>query len=315
MRSPLAFDWDHMPSASAEPGSLEIQSLRMRGREISYLIGGSGPAIILIHGMASSSTTWSSVLPLLAAHATVVAPDLPGHGGSTDPGGDYSLGAHASWVRDLMIALEIPRATIVGHSLGGGVAMQAAYQFPERCERLVLVGSGGLGREVALLLRALALPGSELVLSVGCSPRVVEAGRAVGGWLQRVGLRPTASAAEVGRCYASLSRPEGRTALMHSLRSVIDTRGQRVSAADRLHLAAEIPTLIVWGERDRIIPVAHAHAAHETIAGSTLEVFPGAGHFPQVEQPELFTDAIAAFVRSTEPASFSEERLRALLRG
>src|SRR5438128_7981111 len=117
--------------------------------------------------MASSSATWNAVLPLLAEHATVIAPDLPGHGGSTNPGGDYSLGAHASWVRDLMIALEIPRATLVGHSLGGGVAMQTAYQFPERCERLVLVGSGGLGKEGALLLRAPAFPRSELLLSAG----------------------------------------------------------------------------------------------------------------------------------------------------
>ena len=265
--------------------------------------------------MASSSTTWNDVLPLLASHGTVIAPDLPGHGGSTNPGGDYSLGAHASWVRDLMIALEIPRATLVGHSLGGGVAMQTAYQFPERCERLALVGSGGLGKEVALLLRALALPGSEFILWAGCSPRVLSAGRTVGGWLRRAGLRPTASAAELGRCYATLSKPEARTALMHTLRSVIDAGGQRVSAFDRLHLAAEIPTLIVWGERDRIIPASHAHAAHELIPGSRLEIISHVGHFPQVEEPKLFAHTLAEFMSSTKPASFSEERLRALLRG
>ena len=303
-----------MSPASPLLTALEPELLRIRGRQISYRMAGSGPAILLIHGMASSSSTWNPVLPLLAEHGTVVAPDLPGHGASTNPGGDYSLGAHASWVRDLMIALDIRRATLVGHSLGGGVAMQTAYQFPERCERLVLVSSGGLGKEVALLLRALALPGSELVLSAGCSPRVFAAGRTVGGWLRRAGLRPTPSVAEVGRCYASLARPEARTALLHTLRAVIDTGGQRVSAADRLHLAADIPTLIVWGERDRIIPVAHAHAAHEAIPGSALEVFPDVGHFPQGEQPESFAAALAAFVSSTEPATFTEERLRALLR-
>jgi pimeloyl-ACP methyl ester carboxylesterase len=293
--------------------ALEPEQLRIRGRDISYRTAGLGPAIVLIHGMASSSTTWNAVVPLLAEHATVVAPDLPGHGGSTNPGGDYSLGAHASWVRDLMIALDIPRATLVGHSLGGGVAMQVAYQFPERSERLVLVGSGGLGKEVAMLLRALALPGSEFVLSAGCSPRVLTAGRTVAGWLRRAGLRPTASIAEVGRCYASLSRPEARVALMHTLRSVIDVGGQRVSAADRLHLAAEIPTLIMWGDRDRIIPVAHGHAAHEAIPGSKLEIFSEVGHFPQVEEPERFVHTLADFVRSTEPAVFTEKRLRALL--
>lgn len=293
---------------------MQPERLRIRGREITYRAAGSGPAVVLIHGMASSSATWDAVIPSLAEHAAVVAPDLPGHGGSTNPGGDYSLGAHASCIRDLMIALGIPRATLVGHSLGGGVAMQAAYQFPERCERLVLVDSGGLGRDVALYLRALALPGAELILSIGCAPRIVTAGRTVGAWLRRVGLRPTASIAEVGRCYASLVRPEARTTLLHTLRSVVDAGGQRVSATDRLPLAADIPTLIVWGERDGIIPAAHGRTAHEAIPGSRLAVFPETGHFPQSEQPERFVLLLADFLRTSEPASLSEERLRALLR-
>src|SRR5438876_10426985 len=182
-----------VPVATVPRGwtAVEPERLRIRGRDITYRAAGSGPAIVLIHGMASSSGTWNAVIPLLADHGTVIAPDLPGHGGSTNPGGDYSLGAHASWLRDLMIALDIPGATLVGHSLGGGVAMQTAYQFPERCERLVLVGSGGLGKEVALLLRALALPGAELVLSAACAPRVLTAGRTVAGWLPPGGLPPT----------------------------------------------------------------------------------------------------------------------------
>jgi pimeloyl-ACP methyl ester carboxylesterase len=292
---------------------VEPERLRIRGREITYLRAGSGPAVVLIHGMANTASTWNAVIPWLAEHATVVAPDLPGHGGSTNPGGDFSLGAHASFVRDLMIALDIPRATLGGHSLGGGVAMQAAYQFPERCERLVLVGSGGLGREVALYLRALTLPGAELVLSLGCSPRVLAAGQAVAGWLRRTGLRPTASFAEVARCYASLASPQARTALIHTIRSVIDSGGQRVSAADRLPLAADIPTLIVWGERDGIIPAEHGRVAHEAISGSRLEIFPATGHFPQVEQPELFARTLVEFMHATEPASLSEDRIRALL--
>jgi pimeloyl-ACP methyl ester carboxylesterase len=314
MRSPAPQEEVDLPPMAPAATAVSPERFRIRGREISYRRAGSGPAILLIHGMASSSTTWNEVIPLLGRDWTVVAPDLPGHGESTNPGGDYSLGAYASWIRDLMVALEIPSATLVGHSLGGGVAMQAAYQFPERCERLVLVNSGGLGKEVALLLRLLSFPGSEFVLSAGCSPGVVTAGRSVGGWLRRAGLRPTASLAEIGRCYESLSRPAARTALLHTLRSVIDSGGQRVNAADRLHLAAEVPTLIVWGERDRIIPAAHARAAHEAIAGSGLEIFPESGHFPQLEQPELFARTVTGFVRSTVAASFSEERLRALLR-
>ena len=127
----------------------------IHGHDVSYRGGGSGPVVVLIHGMAGSSETWEPVLDELAEHCTVVAPDLLGHGDSDKPRGDYSLGAHASSIRDLLIALGHDRATIVGQSFGGGVAMQLAYQYPERCERLVLVASGGLGQEVALLLRAL----------------------------------------------------------------------------------------------------------------------------------------------------------------
>jgi pimeloyl-ACP methyl ester carboxylesterase len=292
-----------------------MKTLRIRGHDIAYRTAGSGPGIVLVHGMASSSATWKPVIPLLAEHGTVLAPDLPGHGGSTNPGGDYSLGAHASAIRDLMTALEIPRATFVGHSLGGGVAMQAAYLFPERCERLVLVDSGGLGREVALHLRALTLPGAELALTLGCSPRVMDAGRTVAGWLARVGLRPTASLAEMGRCYASLGGPGARTALLRTLRSVVDAGGQTVSAGDRLSLAADIPTLIIWGGRDGIIPVAHAHAAHEAIPGSRLEILPDTGHFPHAQHPEMFVRVLAAFIQGTEPASVSPDRLHELLHG
>lgn len=292
---------------------MQPELLRINGRDVAYRAAGSGPAVVLIHGLASSSETWDGVIPELAAHARVVAPDLPGHGGSTNPGGDYSLGAHATGIRDLMVALGIERATFVGHSFGGGVAMQAAYQFPERCERLVLVSSGGLGRDVALLLRALALPGAELVLAAGCAPRVVEAGAALARTLRRLGVRPTSSMEQIARSYASLAAPQARRALLDTLRSVIGAGGQRVSATDRLPLASSLPTLIVWGERDSIVPVAHARAAHEAIEGSRLEILPGVGHFPQAEAPEHLTRLLLDLVGSTHPASLTAERMRALL--
>ncbi len=292
---------------------VEQRRLRIRGGEIAYRIAGQGPAVVLIHGMASWSATWDAVIPRLAMDTTVLALDLPGHGDSGNSGGDFSLGAHASCIRDLMVALGIPRATLVGHSLGGGVAMQAAYQFPERCERLVLADSGGLGREVALALRALSLPGAELALSIGCSPRVLEAARTVSGWLGRTGLRPTASLAEVGRGYQALARPEARKALLSTLRSVVDHGGQRVNAADRLGLAAQIPTLILWGERDTIIPVAHAHTTHAAIPGSTLQIFSATGHFPHVQRPQEFAAAVTQFIASTNPAVLSDQILRDLL--
>ena len=299
----------------ADVAAVETHELRIRGRVMTYRTAGSGPVVLLVHGMASTSATWDPVIPLLAKHARVIAPDLPGHGGSTNPGGDYSLGAHASCLRDLMLALDAPSATLVGHSLGGGVVMQTAYQFPERCERLVLVDTGGLGKEVALYLRALSLPGAELVMSLVCAPRVTDAGRSVAGWLARLGLRPSVSAVQVARCYESLGAPEARRTLVRTLRAVIDARGQSVSALDRLELAADIPTLIVWGARDRIIPLAHGEAAHATMPGSRLEVFPDTGHFPQVQHPQRFADTLAGFIAETQPAAWSDERLRALLSG
>lgn len=288
--------------------------LSVRGGQIAYRRAGEGPVVVLLHGLASSAATWDEVIPALAEHMTVIAPDLPGHGGSTNPGGDYSLGAHATSIRDLLSSLDIERATLVGHSFGGGVAMQAAYQFPERCERLVLVDSGGLGREVALGLRALSLPGAELALAIGCAPQVFAAGERIGGWLERIGVRPTASARQLGRSHASLATKDARTTLVRTLRSVIDAGGQSVSAHARLALAADIPTLIVWGARDRIIPVTHAYDTHLAIHGSALEIFPEAGHFPHAQDPDRFAATLDAFIASRPAAVFSEERLRALLR-
>jgi pimeloyl-ACP methyl ester carboxylesterase len=277
---------------------------------VSYLAGGEGPVLVLVHGIASNSGAWRDVLPWLAQHFTVVAPDLLGHGQSAKPRGDYSLGAYASGVRDLMIALGHERATFVGHSLGGGVAMQLAYQFPERCERLVLVSSGGLGREVHLSLRAAALPGSEYVLPLLAAPPVVRAGAAIGSFFGRLGLRPGPDLAEFARGYGSLGDIETRQAFIQTLRAVIEPGGQRVSARDRLYLAAEVPTLIIWGSRDRVIPAAHGRRAHAEMPGSYFLEIPEAGHFPQLDRPRELVEAIVKFVDSTEPAQAGPERLR-----
>jgi pimeloyl-ACP methyl ester carboxylesterase len=260
--------------------------------------------------MAGSSESWDGVIPALAGSHTVVAPDLLGHGGSAKARGDYSQGALASGLRDLMIALGQDSATIVGHSLGGGVAMQFAYQFPERCERLVLVSAGGLGKEVSGLLRALSVPGSEYVLALGCAAPFLNARAAVAGWLGKLGVRPAPAAADVMRSYASLGDAETRTAFLRTLRAVIDVGGQRVSALDRLYLAAEMPTLIMWGDRDPFIPVAHAHSAHQLMPGSRLEIFPGAGHYPHRDDPDRFVAALERFLTATEPATFPIHLLR-----
>src|SRR5436305_15207295 len=143
-------------------------------------MAGSGPPILLSHGSTSSCATWETAGRALARRHTVVAPDLVGHGESAKPRGDYSMGAFASGIRDLVVALDIGPATVVGHSLGGGVAMQFSYQFPERAVRLALIDSGGLGGTVHGLLRAATLPGSELVLPLLAGKRVLKAGQVAG---------------------------------------------------------------------------------------------------------------------------------------
>ena len=269
--------------------------------------------LVLVHGITSTSATWATMLPYLAERFTVVAPDLLGHGESAKPRGDYSLGAYANGIRDLLIALGHERATFVGHSLGGGVAMQLAYQFPEHCERLVLVGSGGLGREITALLRAASLPGSELVLPLLVNDQVLGAGRVLGRLLGRVGLRVHTDLGEILRGHASLSDGEARAAFLHTLRTLVDVGGQRVDASDRLYLAQPIPLLLVWGGRDPIIPVEHAGAAHRLVPESRLEVFPEAGHFPHLDDPLRFVRLLNDFMETTEPADVDSGRWREVL--
>jgi pimeloyl-ACP methyl ester carboxylesterase len=290
----------------------DLKHVRIHGHDVGYRMGGAGPAILLIHGMAGSSRTWREVLPLLARDHTVIAPDLLGHGESAKPMGDYSLGAFASGLRDFLGVLDVDRVTVVGQSLGGGVAMQLAYQHPEICERLVLVGSGGLGREVSWILRALTLPGADLLMPIFFPSFVRGLGNQVSRFLYRKGWRAP-HLAETWRAYTSLTQTENREAFVRTLRAVIDAGGQSVSARDRLYLAAGLPTLIIWGDEDDIIPITHAYDAHEAIAHSRLEVFEGAGHFVHVEQPLRFAEVVVDFIRTTEPGSVGLERYREIL--
>ena len=291
---------------------MDLRELTIHDQRVTYRSAGEGPVVLLIHGMAGSATTWKQVMPALSEQFRVVAPDLLGHGRSDKLVGDYSLGAFASTLRDLLVALGHEHATVVGQSLGGGVAMQLAYQYPERCERLVLVGSGGLGREVNRLLQLLTLPGSEAVLKLGCAAPIRNAVATVGGLASRVGLHPAPVVAELWRSYTSLADEATRRAFLRTLRAVIDPRGQTVSAGNRLHLASEMPTLIVWGDADPIIPVEHAHAAHTAIPGSQLEVFEGVGHYPHCEAPERFVAVLTEFIESTLPARITVSRRHVL---
>ncbi|TMK75200.1 MAG: alpha/beta hydrolase [Actinobacteria bacterium] len=276
----------------------------LHGHRVSYRTAGSGPVVLLVHGIAGTSEQWAEVAPVLAEEFTVVAPDLLGHGQSAKPQGDYSLGAYAVSLRDLLVVLGHRRATVVGHSLGGGIAMQFAYEYPVFAERLVVVSSGGLGREVHPLLRAATLPGAEIVLPWLAHERVLGAGGAVGQVLARLGLRAGPDIAEMARGYASLADAEARSAFLHTVRAVIDYAGQRVNAADRLYLTSLLPTLIVWGRRDPLIPATHGEFAHGEMPGSRLEIFEEAGHFPHLDDPVRFAGVLRDFLETTEPSEF-----------
>ncbi|MCU0670781.1 MAG: alpha/beta fold hydrolase [Myxococcota bacterium] len=292
---------------------LQLRHARIHGHDVRYRMAGKGPVILLIHGMAGSSRTWREVMKILARDHTVIAPDLLGHGESAKPMGDYSLGAYASGLRDLLVGtLGIESATLVGQSLGGGVAMQLAYQHPELCQRLVLVASGGLGREVSWVLRALTLPGAEYVIPPLFPRFARRAGEKVMRFFRDRGVRAP-HIAEMWNAYASLTETPNRHAFIRTVRAVIDPGGQTVSARDRLYLAAHIPTMIVWGDRDDIIPVAHAHATHELLPQSRLEIFEGAGHFLHVEHPLRFAELLRDFVETTQPAQRDTSTLREML--
>ena len=290
-------------------GTFPIRYATIHGHQIGYRRGGDGPVLLLLHGIAGSSRTWIPAMELLQADYTVVAPDFVGHGHSAKPAGDYSLGNFANWMRDLLVVLDIGRATVIGQSFGGGVAMQFAYQFPDRCERLVLVDAGGLGREVNWILRLVTLPATDYVLPILFPGFARRWGDSVAHLADRVGLR-SVPAMEIWRSYRSLTDDEGRKAFVRTMRSVIDPGGQSVSAIDRLYLAERIPTLIVWGQNDRIIPLSHAYQALEAAPHSRLEIMPGVGHFPQSEDPATFVEILKDFLRTSEPSTFIAEEQR-----
>jgi len=285
----------------------------LHGHRQRVAMAGHGPAVVLLHGIVGSLDTWDDTIGALAGTHTVIAPDLRGHGGSAGPPGDYSLGAHASGVRDLLDTLAVDRATVVGHSLGGGIAMQFGYQHPERLDRLVLVSSGGLGPEVGPALRAASLPGSGLVMAALCRGDLVRTASTVLSGLRMAGLGTRGDTAELLRAWSSLGDPDRRRAFLATLRAVVGPGGQTVNATDKLYLSTPVPTLLVWGGRDPMIPVAHGEAAHEALPSSRLVVFETAGHFPHRSDPVRFAAVLRDFLTTTEPAAYDPAARRALL--
>ncbi|MBO0678415.1 alpha/beta fold hydrolase [Mycolicibacterium sp. S2-37] len=278
----------------------EMTYVELHGERVAYQDVGSGPeTLLLIHGMAGSSDTWREVLPALSERYRVIAPDLLGHGRSAKPRSDYSLGAFAVLLRDLLDELGVARATVIGQSLGGGVAMQFMYQHPEYCQRLVLLNSGGLGPDVGWTLRVLSAPGAEFLLPLIAPPGVVAAGNTLRSWFAAWGVR-SPRAAEMWSAYTSLADSKTRQAFLRTLRSVVDYRGQSVSALNRLHLSAQLPTMVIWGDQDHVIPVEHGYAVQQALPSCRLEVLGGVGHFPHVERPDAVVKLIVDFIDTTE---------------
>jgi len=293
---------------------IDVQRVTIHGHERAYVRMGSGPVLLLLHGLACDHTTWLPVIRQLARHHTVIAPDLLGHGQSGKPRGDYSVGGYANGMRDLLTVLGIDKVTVVGHSLGGGVAMQFAYQFPERTERMILVSPGGLGPEVTPLIRAITLPGSHQVIGIGTLPGIRQAGTALLRALHRSGLPATRDLAEVADIYESFRDPRTRAAIRQVVRAVIDVKGQIVTMVDRAYLTQEMPMLVVWGADDLVIPFKHARSVADLAPGAVVEIFPNAGHFPHKDHPERFVKVVRQFIRTTTPASYHRGRWRTLLR-
>jgi pimeloyl-ACP methyl ester carboxylesterase len=288
-----------------QPG-FDAWEVELHGHRAIYRTVGSGPPVVLIHGMVNSSRHWEQVAMRLASTHQVIAPDLIGHGDSARPRGDYSLGAHATSIRDLLAAIGVDRATIVGHSLGGGVAMQFFYQFPQRVDRLALVSSGGLGREVSPMLRGAAMPGAAALLAAAANPHVLGALRGTGERMQARGRRSGIYLEQIARALRPLEHPDARKAFLHTLRAVIDARGQRVSARDRLYLLTDFPTLVVWGGRDNTIPIEHGRSTHEAVPGSRFETLPRAAHFPHLEDPEGLAAVLADWLATTTPGQIDD---------
>jgi pimeloyl-ACP methyl ester carboxylesterase len=292
----------------------EVQFRTVHGHRRAFVMAGEGPALLLLHGLGCDHTTWEPVIDTLARRYTVIAPDLLGHGLSDKPRADYSVGGYANGMRDLLTVLGIDKATVLGHSFGGGVAMQFAYQFPERTERLILVASGGLGPEVTPGIRAITTPGFHQLMGLLTLPGIRHAGKAGLIALSRTGLTSTRDLDEVAEIYDSFRDPAVRAAIRHVVSAVVDWKGQIVTMADRAYLTEAMPMAVIWGRDDRVIPVRHASNAATLAPAARVEVIPNAGHFPHKDHPHRFAKIVHEFIRSTEPATYSRARFRGLLR-
>ncbi len=277
-----------------------IREVRHAGNTLSYRRAGpvDGPVVLLVHGLASDRSTWDRVIDGLASSGIrVLAPDLLGHGSSDKPIDGYTLETFAASLASLLRAEGVAAATVVGHSFGGAVAMQLSHDRPELVSRLVLVSAGGLGRRVHPVLRAATLPGAQTLVRVIVNRRTSTIYRAKR--LHRsLRLSPDVIA-NLGRAGRGLSSPASRAAFFATLRMAISPGGQRGSMLDLDYVSLDLPTLIVWSERDPVVPSAHAHDTHAHLTNSRLEIFHGSTHQPHHHSHERFVALLNDFIATT----------------
>ena len=304
-------------SAIATGSTARTRFVTVHGHRRAYAIGGrelgAAPVVLLLHGLACDRHTWDPVWARLGERYTLIAPDLLGHGESDKPRGDYSPGGYANGMRDLLTILGVDKVTVVGHSFGGAVAMQFAYQFPERTERLVLVNAGGLGPEVTAAIRVLGLPGYQYALGLLTAPGIRQVNTTVLRALKATGLRDLRDLDEVADIVDRLKDRRSRYAVHKLVSGVMDWRGQSITMHDRAYLTELMPLCVIWGEDDRVLPAHHAESATRFAPTARVTVMPDTGHFPHKDHPDEFADLLIDFIASTAPARYSRARWRRLL--
>lgn len=281
--------------AAVTTHDLDLGRLSLFARSVD----GDGLSVLLLHGVGATHTTWAEVPDLLAAVGIgSIAMDLPGHGASSKGDGDYTIEGLAESVIEGLDALGVQRVHLVGHSLGGGVSLQLVHRWPERFASVTLASSGGLGSRVGRSLRAISLPGADLVLR-GISDRRALAGVSwLGHRLHGIGVESVLVRPGTLDSLATYADAAQRHAFLTTLRHVVDHRGQRESGLAALAGLDASRVLITWGARDGVLPIAHGERAHRLLPGSRFEVFSESGHLPHQDDPGRFAIAVADHVRA-----------------
>ena len=275
---------------------MEERSIDVGGLPTRYLTAGEGPPLVLLHGVGDNALDWAWVVPALARAHRVYAPDLPGSGWSARSiDADYSPAFFERFVAAFVDALGVERAAVVGNSLGGLAALRLALAEPERVTALGLLAGAGLGRKISPALRSLALPGYGR-LAVACGKRPPGAAQRALGRAALLFGRPRGIPAKwLEEQYRLARLPGFLEAQLATVRAQVGLRGQREIVLERLP-SLRVPTLAVWGERDRVLPHAQALEAISRIPDGSLELIPACGHLPQVERPERVADVLVRFL-------------------